>query len=505
MVSPFCWGCLTPLRQTSRTILPSPSTAVSRGPAFHTSAALQFMGRASQGGKKGSTVLKFRQPASSTMKKKKKFVEKARPPPVGERKAIRKRIVLSNPNALEVEGLQELSEETMVDSRLRGTVLALPVPMLDQLRAVQAFKPKQGWSIFRRPCTVLRRETLELGRFFDGVTGDTEGGGAVIKKIVGGARKSGKSVHLLQAMAMGFIKKWVVFTIPEAQELVSATSSYAPLSEENPNLYVQNEATAALLSRTVAANKEVLSGLRVSHNHPTVPAAKPGMTLEDLAKTGVQDQASAWAVFQALWTELTATGPAPGLEKHYTPRPPILVTVDGLGHWMTESQYRNAQFKLIHAHDLVFVRHFLSLLKPGQDKPTLPNGGALLYATSTTNNPPYVYSLDVALKQVAARGAGVESSSPQFPQPEPYSKTDPRVFEVLESMKSKHAQEGMLQHQILGGVTHDEARGFMEYFARSGLLQETISDEWVSEKWTLAGGGVIGELERIGKRLRIAA
>ncbi|CEN61663.1 hypothetical protein ASPCAL08314 [Aspergillus calidoustus] len=206
MVSPFCWGCLTPLRQTSRTILPSPSAAVSRGPAFHTSAALQFMGRASQGGKKGSTVLKFRQPASSTMKKKKKFVEKARPPPVGERKALRKRIVLSNPNALEVEGLQELSEETMVDSRLRGTVLALPVPMLDQLRAVQAFKPKQGWSIFRRPCTVLRRETLELGRFFDGVTGDTEGGGAVIKKIVGGARKSGKSVHLLQAMAMGFIK-----------------------------------------------------------------------------------------------------------------------------------------------------------------------------------------------------------------------------------------------------------------------------------------------------------
>jgi hypothetical protein len=173
------------------------------------------MGRPSQGGKKGSTVLKFRQPAVAAMKKKKKFVEKARPPPVGERKAIRKRIVLSNPNALEVEGLQELSEETMVDSRLRGTALALPVPMLDQLRAVQAFKPKQGWSIFRRPCTVLRRETLELGRFFDNVTGDVERRGAVIKKIVGGARKSGKSVHLLQAMAMGFIKKWVVFTIPE--------------------------------------------------------------------------------------------------------------------------------------------------------------------------------------------------------------------------------------------------------------------------------------------------
>jgi hypothetical protein len=35
----------------------------------------------------------------------------------------------------------------MVDSRLRGTVLGLPVPMIDQLRAVQAFKPKQGWTL----------------------------------------------------------------------------------------------------------------------------------------------------------------------------------------------------------------------------------------------------------------------------------------------------------------------------------------------------------------------
>ncbi|KAL2809615.1 mitochondrial ribosomal death-associated protein 3-domain-containing protein [Aspergillus granulosus] len=503
MVSPFCWGCLTRLRPTPRTILPSPNT-VSRGPTFHTSAVLQAQARPASG-RGGGAVARFRQPSNASMRKKKKPVEKARPPPVGERKAIRKRIVLSNPNALEVEGLQELSEETMVDSRLRGTALALPVPMLDQLRAVQAFKPKQGWSIFRRPSTVLRRETLEMGRLFDSISGDGEGKGAVVKKIIDGPRKSGKSVLLLQAMAMAFMKKWVVFTIPEAQELVSATSSYAPLSEEKPHLYVQNEATAALLSRTATANKVVLSELRVSLDHPTLSAVKPGMTLEDLAKLGVQDPASAWAVFNALWTELTATAAAPGLESHFTPRPPILVTVDGLGHWMTESKYRDAQFNLIHSHDLVFVWHFLSLLKPGKSSPTLPNGGALLYATSTTMNPPYVYSFDVALKRVAALTAGVKSSSPSFPQAEAYSKTDPRVFAALTSPKSEHAQEGMLQHQVLGGVTHEEARGFMEYFARSGLLQETISDEWVSEKWTLAGGGVIGELERIGRRLRVAA
>ena len=117
--------------------------------------------------------------------KKKKPVDRPRPPPIGERKALRKRIVLSNPNALEVEGMRDLSAENMTDSRLRGSVVGLPVSMLDQLRAVQAFQTKQGWSIFRRPGTVVRG--------------------------------AGKSVHLLQAMAMGFLKNWVVFTVPDSK------------------------------------------------------------------------------------------------------------------------------------------------------------------------------------------------------------------------------------------------------------------------------------------------
>ncbi|KKK22776.1 hypothetical protein P175DRAFT_0467781 [Aspergillus ochraceoroseus IBT 24754] len=501
MVSSFCWSCLTRLRQTPRSVLPSP-TALSRGPAFHTSTARYAMPMKKKASQEGPA--RYRQAKSAKMKKKRP-TDRPRPPPVGERKALRKRIVLSNPNALEVDGMQELSAETMLDSRLRGTVLALPVPMLDQLRAVQAFKPKQGWSIFRRPGTVMRRETLEMGRLFDSISGEGKDQGSVVKKIVTGPRGSGKSVHLLQAMAMAFTKKWVVFTVPDAQELVTAHTSYAPLSDEVPDLYVQNESTAALLSRTITANKEVLTGLKISQQHPALKSVvKPNTTLHDLAQIGIQDPASSWAVFQALWTELTATVAAPGLEKNFIPRPPILVTVDGLAHWMKNSEYRTADFKPVHTHDLVFVRHFLSLLQPGQGKPTLPNGGALLYATSASNSPG-IYSLDVALKQVEARHAGVDPSAPEFPQVEPYSKPDPRVLEALASSKPTATREGMLELQTLGGLTRSEARGFLEYFAQSGLLRETINDEWVGEKWTLAGGGVIGELEKLGRRLRVAA
>lgn len=128
----------------------------------------------------------------------------------------------------------------------------------------------------------------------------------------------------------------------------------------------------------------------------------------------------------------------------------------------------------------------------------------LLYATSASNNPT-VYSFEVALKQVAARQAGLNPSAPEFPQADPYSKVDKRVLDAFDSPKPSSAKEGALELQTIGGLTRDEARGFMEYFARSGLLRENINDEWVGEKWSLAGGGIVGELEKLGRRLRVMA
>ncbi|OJJ42932.1 hypothetical protein ASPZODRAFT_75289 [Penicilliopsis zonata CBS 506.65] len=498
MVSPFCWGCLSQLRPATRAL--TGPAALPQAALFHTSSVRNAIIK-----KKpiphDSKGPRYREGSSARMKKKKKPVERARPPAVGERKALRKRIVLSNPNALEVQDMQDLSAETMVDARLRGSVVGLPVPMLDQLRAVQAFKPKQGWSIFRRPGTLMRKETLEMARLFEKIGGD----GQVYKKILTGERGSGKSVHLLQAMAMAFTKKWVVITVPEPQELVNAHTGYAPLSDDEPNLYIQNEATAALLSRTITANKDVLSQLHVSQEHPALKkAVQPKMTLQDLAGVGIRDPALAWPVFQALWAELTATEASPAAQQKFKARPPLLVTVDGLAHWMKGSEYRNTEYKVIHAHDLVLVRHFLSLMHPGDKKPTLPNGGLLLYATSASNNP-FVYGFDVALDQLAARQAGVSPSSPEFPQPDPWANADQRVLELFRTGKPTSPNERALEIQNIGGVSRTEARGFMEYFARSGLLRENINDEWVSEKWTLASGGVIGELEKLGKRIRVAA
>ena len=54
----------------------------------------------------------------------------------------------------------------------------------------------------------------------------------------------------------------------------------------------------------------------------------------------------------------------------------------------------------------------------------------------------------------------------------------------------------------LQGLTKDEARGVMEYYAQSGLFREAVTEGTVSEKWTLAGSGIIGELEKASVGVR---
>jgi len=149
--------------------------------------------------------------------KRKAIASKGRPPAVGERKALRKRIVLSNTNALEVQGMQELSPETMLDMRLRGQVVGIPGPVVDQLRAVDAFKATQGWGMFRRPGMLMRRESVEMGKTIEDLS--TENLGTTVRRVLIGEKGNGKSMLLLQAMAMAFVKGWTIVSIPEGSHI----------------------------------------------------------------------------------------------------------------------------------------------------------------------------------------------------------------------------------------------------------------------------------------------
>jgi small subunit ribosomal protein S29 len=105
-------------------------------------------------------------------------------------------------------------------SGLRGKMMGLSNEVIDMLRAVGGFKRVQGegyWGLFRRPAVLVTGHTVRLGKEIERV--QREGG--VSRRVVTGSRGSGKSVYLLQAMAMAWLRGWVVINIPEGIHALS--------------------------------------------------------------------------------------------------------------------------------------------------------------------------------------------------------------------------------------------------------------------------------------------
>jgi small subunit ribosomal protein S29 len=136
-------------------------------------------------------------------------------PAQGERKRLRKSIVLSNNNALEVLSLKDLSKENVLSEQNEGRVMGLPGETVDALRAVDAFKTTQGWSLFRRPAVLMRREAIQLAKLFKEVEESRSGPKRTMRRILSGERMSGKSTLLLQGLTMGFLRDWFVISLPE--------------------------------------------------------------------------------------------------------------------------------------------------------------------------------------------------------------------------------------------------------------------------------------------------
>ncbi|KAK3500562.1 mitochondrial ribosomal death-associated protein 3-domain-containing protein [Neurospora crassa] len=456
-----CLRCL--VRPSAVALVPRQMLQVGGGSlTFTATAATKGASTANTGGRQNANrpqKLRFKKT------KKKNVVSSGKPPLPGERKAYRKKIVLSNNNALPVPGLETLRPNDLAKQDNVGTVKALPEDVVDALRAMEAFKPTQCWGIFRQPSVLIRQETVDLTKKMKAAGAD----GKTIRMVIEGNRITGKSLLLLQAMTHAFMNDWVVLHIPEAQELTTAVTEYAPI--ENSPLWTQPTYTLKLLQSFKRANEKVLSRMNTVYSHADlpqiIPVNSPLLQLINSAK----EADGAWTVFQALWRELNAEN-VPG-------RPPILFSLDGLAHIMKVSDYRNPAFELIHSHDLALVKLFTDCLSGAT---VMPNGGAVLGAT-TRGNSPRSASMELAIAQREAEKAGEK----EVPQRDPYSKKyDDRVEAVMKSVEILR----------LKGVSKTEARGLLEYWAASGMLKKRVDESLVSEKWTLSGNGVVGEMER---------
>jgi small subunit ribosomal protein S29 len=271
---------------------------------------------------------------------------------------------------------------------------------------------------------------------------------------------------------------------PRQQQATQTSPVSAELSQEI--IYNQPTLTAELLQRISKSNERVLKTLSLAHDHDF--EGHTPTNLHNLAVIGAEDSKISWRVWQALWKELTSPS------KH--DRPPVLVALDGINHWMTLSKYRSVEYNPIHALQLAPIRHFIDILFNKNGEGELAHGGVVL-AAMTASNAPSVPAFGLLMNQLEAQERGLKMGDEGFPMPQPYKTVDQRVLDLLDGSDELNVQR-------LQGLEKDvEARGLLEYFARSGVFREKVDEITVAEKWSLAGGGVIGEMARLGQRLRL--
>jgi len=327
-------------------------------------------------------------------------------------------------------------------------------------------------------------------------------------------------------------------------ELTNAHTEYAPVQGSDPTTYTQNAYAAALLTKLSKANKAVFSQLQLTLKHDLPIPVQSNISLDRFCDLGARDPEIAWPFWEALWSEITAPS-GEGAKR----RPPVLLAMDNLSHVMKESEYLSQEVKKIHAHDLLMVSSFIDCLSG--TKP-LPNGGLILAAMAESGRPrnkaldfaiqrnealqhpdtkrvedKLIQHLQTALEHfdfgttttthihplldrwgslsqreiedkipsdtasaITALLRELDTLPLRTPRWDPYIPLDTRVLTALEGV---HIQR-------LRGLTKDEARGVLEYYAASGLLRKAVTDKVVAENWTLSGGGIVGELEKAAVR-----
>ncbi|RPA95553.1 hypothetical protein L873DRAFT_1829757 [Choiromyces venosus 120613-1] len=371
---------------------------------------------------------------------------------IGQRKELRKRIVLSNTNAIPVV-LPTMTADLIGNADAAGAMFELPSEeggdtIVDRLRALEAFQTKQHWPFFHRPCTLFRRETVEVGRLLERVMKreGTEDGRVNERAILHGYYGCGRSILLLQAMTWALQKDWVVVAIPNAQDLVIGHTEYE--LEGNSHLWLQRAYTTDLLRKILKANQKALKRMNLSQNYRLgrMEEVKKGVAMKEVLEKAVQDPLLAWDAFNILLSELGQPG-----------SPPALFTLDNLNQISLPSKYRDPSFNLIHSHDLALPNTFLAYLSGKRSF----HRGVTLAATSSKCS--RTLALDAALE-----GREVD----------PYERLDPRVGPSIEGARIIHVDS----------LSKAEAKALMDYYNESGIMKDTVDITTFNEKYAVSAG-----------------
>lgn len=344
-----------------------------------------------------------------------------------------------------------------------------------------------------------------------------------------------------------------------AQDIVIAHTEYGPISGTSPPLYQQKVYTASLLSAMARANP-ILSTLTLKVPPPTTPdPIQPSIALDKFALLGAADPEIAYDIFKTLVQDLLLPSRPPLLLcidslahamklSAYRNAAFALIHAHDLailkwfmGHLSGASELPNGGMVLAAMsgsntspnpsldtalHELEFLQSQTANLSPAMEnkdgskpdpsinpsvdtalqKPDSSQPQPSSSDQETKDKGPAESSLSPALPSLTPSPLQLKpQAKPPNPLPlyhqtpentfthhpgrrNPFIKYDQRVLDVF-------SRPG-IEVQRIKGLTKAEAKGLMNYWAKSGLVRQTMNDTLLGEKWALSGGGVVGELER---------
>ena len=340
------------------------------------------------------------------------------------------RLVTLNKDAPRVT-LDRISDATFTSDR-HGTLLEVPDNIVQQLNKLELLQPKQGFSSFAQLATVVRQCSTDL---VDALLSD---GSKDRRVILDGPAGSGKSVAMLQAVALALSRRWVVVAIPKAESVVDSSHSYG--FDKKRGTWRQDTYASELCARTAEANREVLQSHDCSREHKldrhTLPA---NSSLHKLLQIGAADAAVAHDVFDRFMQEMNSTEGEGGAG-----RPKLLLVLDNLTIASIPTQYRTPEFEQVHPLDLDILKQFYGYLS-GEQK--LANGGAIVACTSSR---PTVKARALG---VALGGSGKVS---------PFEQIDGRIVDAIKDVPVIK----------VGPYTSKEAASVIRHYADCGLIRD---------------------------------
>jgi small subunit ribosomal protein S29 len=230
--------------------------------------------------------------------------------------------------------------------------------------------------------------------------------------------------------------------------------------------------------------------MKLSRSYDIPVRNEPNMTLYDFGRIASLNTDLAWPIFRALWHEINLKS-SPEIDT-FGKRPPILLCVDNISHIFGETKYqvlnKEGRLSSIHSYDMVLPKLVIDCITGNE---SFGNGGMALGATSGSDRVT-CHPLEVGIKLAESRKKNPDSLASLSDVWNPYDRIDRRV---LDSMMDLEVLE-------LAGISKDEAREMIEYWAYNGLVRERVGDHWVSDRWTMSGGGLMGELEKAVVQMR---